>query len=216
MPSFVVTKHISQASKLLQPFVRRFMTCPDSWSHLMSVLGNAALRLACVPCVSQNLFTNSKLVNKILAKYADVRIFPTRKWAIRPHDITALDGNANLIPQTRTFELVRKPSFPKWFWLVDPKVSSINWNFARLSWIIDETIVPFYLELDSTISHNQFVRFNSAISQTKQKGTHHFWTNTGNCTDKNPRPFPKRLCTCSSNRFVDVCGAVYLQKHQSP
>lgn len=74
----------------------------------------------------------------------DCEIWPlaTSERSLDPHDIARLDANGNLIAQTRSLELMRKPLLTEWSRFVNLEIGTINRDQAYLVPIITESVFP--------------------------------------------------------------------------
>jgi hypothetical protein len=77
-----------------------------------------------------------------LAKNFDIRILPTWKGTIDPHNVSSPNVQSDLPSKSGTLGFVWKPPSPKWFPFVDTKVRCINRNLAHIANVATETVCP--------------------------------------------------------------------------
>ena len=58
--------------------------------------------------------------------------FTCGKWTINPYYPTCFDADSQFIPKTWTLKLVTVPFWVENIWFLDPKICSVNINFALL------------------------------------------------------------------------------------
>ena len=75
----------------------------------------------------------------------DVRPHATWKGPIDPDNPSSLYAHSHLIPNTRTFEFVRKPGRTEGAWFKNPKIGTINRNAADFTIPINIPVVPVNL-----------------------------------------------------------------------
>lgn len=76
--------------------------------------------------------------------------FAAGERTVNPHDVARLNADGNLIPQSRTFELVRVPLSVDILherpWLLDSEISTIDGDLAGLSSIFMKPVIPLDLK----------------------------------------------------------------------
>ena len=86
-----------------------------------------------------------QLVNKTLTEDHNVRTRSTRAGAVNPDDLTCLNTDSTLVPDTGAIVLVTVPLGAPRLWLIDQKVSTIDSNEAGCTNIVDLPVLPFDL-----------------------------------------------------------------------
>jgi hypothetical protein len=99
-----------------------------------------------VSIISFNSLSRRKLVNETVSEDFDVRPTTSRIWPIDPNNISTLNADSNLIPQTRLIEFVRVPFGAERVLLLNTEVGPIDSDLAGLATIIPEAVHPSDLQ----------------------------------------------------------------------
>jgi hypothetical protein len=148
-----VAKLVLEDPKDFEPPVDCFMPGPDKPLPLpllcivkVSPWCIKIARVASVSFVSHSTLIPLKLINKVIESNLQIRPLTTGKGSVDPHNIASLNGNAHLIPHSRSIELLAVPLLGKGLWLLYLKVCTINSNLASGAIVENQPILPLDLE----------------------------------------------------------------------
>lgn len=133
VPGYIVTKSLGQYSKVFDTSINSFMPCKGllhcSWIRVRDYL----VRCSCggiptISFVSNNHLSRCKLFLHPQSVDIDIRPVSTLERSKHWDNVSSLDADTKLIPQSSRLELVRIPGLPcrKWFLLVNQTINSIN------------------------------------------------------------------------------------------
>ena len=116
------------------------MTCPCHSIHFLFMIVISRRSFSPLPSIVVSAIADiafifiQMMIDPCLCD-VPVRPFTCRKWTINPYYPTCFDADSHFIPKTSTLKLVTIPFWAERNWFLNPKICSINSNFASLIWI---------------------------------------------------------------------------------
>jgi hypothetical protein len=161
----IMSVHCLETVELLEPSVHRFMSSSSVLLCLLVNKRNVVIgssnrsSLTSVAIVSLDFLARSEHLLQSVSKDLDAGPSATGERAMDPDDISSLDTNCNLIPQSSCPKLVGEPLLVERLWLVDTEVGAINCHFASLALITPESIASANLK-----GETEMVRMQNKIA----------------------------------------------------
>ena len=137
---FVMSKTF-HTFKLFESPIHSFMPCSRCTFHqcfaqISWILWIAYPYVTSISPISFHSFPRYKLCLQSRSEDLQIRPFATCKRTEDPTNPTSLNTDPNFISQSWTIKFMRKPTTPKWNWLRNSEISSVNSEVANGSVII--------------------------------------------------------------------------------